>query len=54
MQEQMELRRRRILAIVESRGAVQVTALADELGVSTVTARRDVDEMDREGLLRRG
>ncbi|WP_328718057.1 substrate-binding domain-containing protein [Streptomyces sp. NBC_00247] len=54
MREPVELRRQRILAVVRSRGAVKVTALADELDVSVVTVRRDVEELAREGRLRRG
>ncbi|WP_326740325.1 substrate-binding domain-containing protein [Streptomyces sp. NBC_01022] len=54
MREPVELRRQRILAVVESRGAVKVSALADELAVSVVTVRRDVEELARAGQLRRG
>lgn len=54
MREPVELRRQRILSVVESRGAVKVSALAAELDVSVVTVRRDVEELAREGRLRRG
>lgn len=54
MREPVELRRQRILAVVESRGAVKVSVLADELDVSVVTVRRDVEELTRAGRLRRG
>ncbi|MFJ3222418.1 substrate-binding domain-containing protein [Streptomyces sp. NPDC086783] len=54
MREPGEVRRQRILAVVESRGAVKVTDLASELEVSVVTARRDVEELARAGRLRRG
>lgn len=54
MREPVELRRQRILAVVESRGAVKVSALADELAVSVVTVRRDVEELARAGRVRRG
>lgn len=54
MREPVELRRRRILAVVGSRGAVKVSALAAELDVSVVTVRRDVEELARTGQLRRG
>lgn len=47
-------RRRRILAAVEARGEARVTDLAGELEVSVVTVRRDVEELAREGKLRRG
>ncbi|WP_299534420.1 substrate-binding domain-containing protein [uncultured Streptomyces sp.] len=54
MREPVELRRQRILAVVRSRGAVKVSSLAAELGVSVVTVRRDVEELAVEGRLRRG
>ncbi|MFE3741438.1 substrate-binding domain-containing protein [Streptomyces sp. NPDC059134] len=53
MREPVELRRQRILAAVESRGAVKVSVLATELEVSVVTVRRDVEELTRAGRLRR-
>ncbi|MEV4682153.1 substrate-binding domain-containing protein [Streptomyces kurssanovii] len=54
MREPSEVRRRRILAVVRSRGSVRVSDLAGELEVSIVTARRDVEELARAGKLRRG
>ncbi|MFF2959224.1 substrate-binding domain-containing protein [Streptomyces sp. NPDC057963] len=54
MREPVELRRQRILSVVESRGAVKVSVLAAELDVSVVTVRRDVEELARAGRLRRG
>ncbi|MEV7422654.1 MULTISPECIES: substrate-binding domain-containing protein [unclassified Streptomyces] len=54
MREPVELRRQRILAVVEARGSVKVSTLAAELEVSVVTLRRDVEELAREGRLRRG
>ncbi|MET4658128.1 substrate-binding domain-containing protein [Streptomyces fungicidicus] len=54
MREPVELRRQRILAAVESRGSARVSDLAAELEVSVVTVRRDVEELAREGRLRRG
>ncbi|MFB6818083.1 substrate-binding domain-containing protein [Streptomyces sp. NPDC056347] len=54
MREPAELRRQRILSVVESRGAVRITVLAAELDVSVVTVRRDVEELTRSGRLRRG
>ncbi|MFD5188786.1 substrate-binding domain-containing protein [Streptomyces sp. NPDC058357] len=54
MREPVELRRQRILSVVESRGAVKVSVLAAELDVSVVTVRRDVEELSRAGRLRRG
>ncbi|MFI1963719.1 substrate-binding domain-containing protein [Streptomyces pathocidini] len=54
MRQPVDLRRQRILAAVQSRGAVRVTDLAAELEVSVVTIRRDVEELARAGKLRRG
>ncbi|MFI6345811.1 substrate-binding domain-containing protein [Streptomyces sp. NPDC050560] len=53
MREPVDARRRRILSVVDSRGAVRVTELAAELAVSVVTLRRDVEQLAREGRLRR-
>jgi DeoR family glycerol-3-phosphate regulon repressor len=38
---------------IETRGAVQLTQLASELGVSPMTLRRDLEDMESEGLLER-
>jgi DNA-binding LacI/PurR family transcriptional regulator len=54
MREPVDLRRRRILAAVQARGTARVRDLAAELQVSVVTVRRDVEELTREGKLRRG
>ncbi|MFF3171560.1 substrate-binding domain-containing protein [Streptomyces sp. NPDC057900] len=54
MREPVELRRQRIMSVVESRGPVKVSVLAAELDVSVVTVRRDVEELTRAGRLRRG
>ncbi|MFE4574411.1 substrate-binding domain-containing protein [Streptomyces chartreusis] len=54
MREPVDLRRQRILAVVEARGCARVRDLADELQVSVVTVRRDVEELTREGRVRRG
>ncbi|MEV0638335.1 substrate-binding domain-containing protein [Streptomyces sp. NPDC050619] len=54
MREPVELRRQRVLAAVEGRGSARVRDLAAELQVSVVTLRRDVEELTREGRLRRG
>ncbi|MBZ6191567.1 substrate-binding domain-containing protein [Streptomyces olivaceus] len=54
MREPVDLRRQRILAAVQSRGSARVRDLAEELQVSVVTVRRDVEELTREGRLRRG
>ncbi|RPA10315.1 DeoR/GlpR family DNA-binding transcription regulator [Gordonia sp. OPL2] len=44
-------RRGRVLTAVVSRGAVRVTDLAAELGVSEMTIRRDLDQLEAEGEL---
>lgn len=54
MREPVDLRRQRILAAVQARGTARVRDLADELQVSVVTVRRDVEELTRQGRLRRG
>ncbi|MCE7004458.1 substrate-binding domain-containing protein [Kibdelosporangium philippinense] len=54
MRQPGSVRRQRILAMVSSRGAARVSDLAEELEVSIVTARRDVEELARAGKLRRG
>jgi DNA-binding LacI/PurR family transcriptional regulator len=54
MREASDDRRRRILAVVESRGDARVSDLAAELEVSVVTVRRDVEELARAGKVRRG
>ena len=44
-------RRAHVLAALERDGAVRVAQLMDELGVAPVTLRRDLAQMEREGLL---
>lgn len=46
-------RREAILSEIASRGAVQAMPLAKTLRVSAMTLRRDIEEMEREGLLER-
>ena len=46
-------RRAHLLAYLERDGAVQLEAAAADLGVSSMTVRRDLDELEAEGLLRR-
>lgn len=46
-------RRATILAIVEEHGAARVSELVEQLGVSDMTVRRDIERLDREGLLER-
>ncbi|MEU5026031.1 LacI family DNA-binding transcriptional regulator [Streptomyces milbemycinicus] len=54
MREPAQGRQARIVGIVEDRGLAKITDLADELGVSVVTVRRDVEELARRGEVRRG
>jgi DeoR family transcriptional regulator, fructose operon transcriptional repressor len=46
-------RRERIRSIVESLGAVRLEKLSQTLGVSQATVRRDLDELEAEGRVRR-
>ncbi len=43
----------RIVALLEERGAMRIAELADELGISPVTVRRDVSELAVEGRIAR-
>ncbi|GAB3443125.1 substrate-binding domain-containing protein [Streptomonospora sediminis] len=54
MREPIEDRRNRILAAVQARGEVRVADLAQELEVSVVTVRRDIEDLAQDGKLRRG
>lgn len=46
-------RRSRILECLKAEGAVRVSKLADELAVAEETVRRDLRQLDREGVLTR-
>ncbi|WP_454043806.1 substrate-binding domain-containing protein [Cellulosimicrobium sp. Marseille-Q8652] len=46
-------RRAHLLASLERDGVVRVADLTDELGVTAVTVRRDIAQLEREGLLAR-
>lgn len=46
-------RRRQIVELVQQRGEVSVTDICKKFGVSDMTVRRDLRELDRAGLLRR-
>ena len=48
-----ESRRHQILEALRSQGTLRVTDLARLLGVSPVTARRDVNQLARDGVIRR-
>ena len=46
-------RRATILGLVEDRGAARVSELVDQLGVSDMTVRRDIEQLAAEGLVER-
>ncbi|MCW2529712.1 MAG: transcriptional regulator, DeoR family [Pseudonocardiales bacterium] len=46
-------RQQRILDLARDDGRVEVTVLAEQLGVTTETVRRDLTSLERHGLLRR-
>lgn len=48
-----DVRKKRILQEVQTQGAAQVTELAELLGVSSMTVRRDLAELDEQGLVNR-
>lgn len=48
-----EIRRSHIVQAIGTDGSVSVASLADELAVSEMTIRRDLDELEKEGLVRR-
>ncbi len=48
-----EARRATILKEIEDRGSTSVSDLAERLGVSEMTIRRDLSELEREGVIRR-
>jgi len=48
-----EERRSAIISIVTRDGAAQIDTLASDLGVSEMTVRRDLDDLEAEGLVRR-
>jgi len=49
----MNKRENIILNLLAGRGRMEVSALAQALGVSPVTVRKDLDELERRGVLRR-
>lgn len=48
-----ESRRESLLDTLKRDGSIRLELAAEQLGVSTMTVRRDLDEMDAEGILRR-
>ncbi|GAA4790113.1 substrate-binding domain-containing protein [Streptomyces ziwulingensis] len=53
MRSHVNQRHERVLDIVRRRGSLRVTELAEELGVSAVTVRRDVEALAEQGRLTR-
>ncbi|MBR7836952.1 LacI family DNA-binding transcriptional regulator [Actinospica durhamensis] len=53
MRESASDRQDRIVSLVRAQGRVQLPDLAEHLGVSLMTVRRDVDALDQAGRLRR-
>ncbi len=49
----MNQREKTILALLSEHGRLDVAALAQELDVSAVTIRKDLDELERRGVIRR-
>lgn len=49
----MKKRETTILEILSEVGKIEVTALAERLGVSQVTVRKDLDALEQKGILRR-
>ncbi|AEC01338.1 DeoR/GlpR family DNA-binding transcription regulator [Parasphaerochaeta coccoides] len=47
----MTERKLMIIKLISERGAIEVTELARELGMSAVTIRKDLDQLEQEGLL---
>ena len=48
-----EERQNRIVELVSEKGNIQVDRLAQILDVSQMTIRRDLDKLDREGIIER-
>jgi len=51
MGKNMKSRMSKILEILSSENKIEVTALSEELGVSQVTIRKDLDELERKGII---
>lgn len=49
----VSLRQQSILQLLEARGAVRVAELCERFGVSEMTVRRDLSELEQAGLIRR-
>lgn len=53
MRLHVDQRHERVLALVRERGSLRVADLANELGVSAVTLRRDVETLAAQGRVQR-
>ena len=53
MSNKKQLRHEKILGLLEQQPQMEVTSLADELGVSQVTMRQDLDTLESQGLVKR-
>ncbi|MDG4859585.1 DeoR family transcriptional regulator, partial [Streptomyces sp. T-3] len=53
MRLHVDQRHERVLELVRERGSVRVAELAEALGVSPVTLRRDVEALAAQGRVRR-
>ena len=47
------LRRKQILEVLRAKGGVRLTELSEELSVSEMTIRRDLDSLQKDGLIER-
>ncbi|NEE60311.1 DeoR/GlpR transcriptional regulator, partial [Streptomyces sp. SID8455] len=53
MRLHVDQRHERVLQLVRERGSLRVAELAEELGMSAVTLRRDVETLAAQGLVER-
>ncbi|ROV67288.1 DeoR family transcriptional regulator, partial [Streptomyces globisporus] len=53
MRLHVDQRHERVLELVRERGSLRVAELAEELGMSAVTLRRDVEALAAQGLVER-
>lgn len=49
----VNLRQQAILQLLETQGVVRVAELCERFGVSEMTVRRDLNELEQAGLIRR-
>ncbi|HEY1216121.1 MAG TPA: DeoR family transcriptional regulator, partial [Bryobacteraceae bacterium] len=49
----IEERRQHVLARIQKEGRVLVSELSDTLGISRITIRKDLDNLERRGLVQR-